>query len=142
MSALAMMFFQEPSILAFQKNLGKKHRRNNLRTLFNVDSIPKDNQMRDVMDNIDGKKIAPAFNAYFNSLQRGKYLEKYLFLGNYYLVAMDGSEYFSSDKICCPGCLEKEHKNGTKTFSHQIIQAAIIHPDMKQVIPSTFAVKK
>ena len=32
-------------------------------------------------------------------------------------------------------CLTKEHKNGTTTYQHQILQATIVHPDMKQVIP-------
>ena len=56
-------------------------------------------------------------------------------MGDYYLVSMDGSGYFSSDKICCPGCLKKESKSGKVRYEHQIVQAALMHPDMKQVIP-------
>ncbi|MBF0539342.1 MAG: hypothetical protein HQL03_13930 [Nitrospirae bacterium] len=64
MSAFAMMFFQEPSMLQFQRNLEKQHRRNNIRTLFKVDSIPEDNQIRNVLDNVDSNEAAPVFNLF------------------------------------------------------------------------------
>ncbi len=36
MSGLAMMFLQGPSLLAFQRHLNERHRRNNLQTIFHV----------------------------------------------------------------------------------------------------------
>lgn len=48
LSALAMMYFQDPSMLEFQTRLQENAQRNNLQTLFKVSSIPKDNQMRDI----------------------------------------------------------------------------------------------
>lgn len=135
MSAFAMMFFQDPSILQFQKRLDDAIHNNNLKTLFHVQSIPKDSQMRDVIDEVDSKGIDPIFDEYFHALQRGKYLEQYWILGGYYLISIDGSGYFSSDKISCPGCLRKEDKKGTVKYEHQIVQAALMHPDMRQVIP-------
>ncbi|MBF0319280.1 MAG: transposase family protein, partial [Nitrospirae bacterium] len=137
MSAFAMMYFQDSSLLEFQKKMETGCRQNNLRTLFKVDSIPKDNQMRNVLDEVDTKEIEPIFDEYFYRLQRGKYLELYRFMDNSYLVSMDGSGYFGSDKICCPGCLRKEDKKGNVSYSHQIMQAVLMHPDMKQIIPLT-----
>ena len=134
-SAFAMMFFQDPSILQFQKRLDDTIHNNNLKTLFHVQSIPKDSQMRDVINEVDSKEIEPVFDYYFRALQRGKHLEQYQILGGYYLISIDGSGYFSSDKICCPGCLRKEDKKGTVKYEHQIVQAALMHPDMRQVIP-------
>jgi hypothetical protein len=49
MSGIAMMFFQDPSILQFQKRLEEGIHNNNLKTLFQVESIPKDTQMKQVM---------------------------------------------------------------------------------------------
>jgi len=135
MSAFAMMFFQDPSILQFQKRLDDAIHNNNLRTLFLVQSIPKDSQMRDVIDEIDSKELEPIFNDYFNALQRGKHLEQYQIFGGYYLISMDGSGYFSSEKICCHRCLRKEDKKGKLRYEHQILQAALMHPMMRQVIP-------
>ena len=50
MSAFACMFFQEPSLLHFQKRLEQRYQRNNLKNIFNVQNIPSNNQLRDVLD--------------------------------------------------------------------------------------------
>lgn len=135
MSGFAMMHFQDSALLQFQRNLQERLRRNNLRNIFQVQSIPKDSQMRDIIDEVDSSGLKPAFDDFFAVLQRGKHLKNYRFLGEYYLVSVDGSGYFSSEEICCPGCLKKEGKNGKVRNEHQIVQSAMMHPDMRQVIP-------
>jgi hypothetical protein len=50
-------------------------------------------------------------------------------------VALDGTEYFSSQTIHCASCLHKVHRNGASTYYHQMLGAALIHPDMRAVIP-------
>lgn len=134
-SGLAMMYFQDPSMLQFQKRLEDEIHNNNLRTLFQVQSIPKDSQMKEVIDEVDSTELETIFDDFFFVMQRGKHLEQYRFLGDHYLVTMDGSGYFSSEKISCSGCLQKEGKNGKVRYEHQIVQAAIVHPEMRQVIP-------
>jgi hypothetical protein len=47
MSAFAMMFFQDPSLLQFQKRLEEEIHTSNLQTLFQVSSVPKDTAMRE-----------------------------------------------------------------------------------------------
>jgi hypothetical protein len=135
MSGFAMMFFQEPSLLRFQQSLEDDIHNNNLKTLFGVGSIPKDTQMRDIMDEVDSKELEPLFDDFFRPLQRGKHFEQYRVLEKHYIVSVDGSGYFGSDTVCCPGCLTKENKKGEVRYEHQIVQAAIMHPDMRQVIP-------
>jgi hypothetical protein len=135
MSGYAMMYFQDPSMLQFQQRLEEEIHNNNLKTLFQVQSIPKDSQMKEVIDGVDSSELEPVFEDWFGALQRGKHLEQYRFLGDHYLISFDGSGYFSSDKICCTGCLKKESKSGKIRYEHQIVQAALMHPDMRQVIP-------
>lgn len=135
MSGFAMMFFQDSSLLQFQRRLEDAAHHNNLRNIFQVQSIPKDTQMRDVIDSIDSKEIEPLFEDLFRVLQRGKHLESYRVMGDYYLISIDGSGYFSSDKISCPCCLWKESKHGKVRYEHQIVQAAMMHPGKRQVIP-------
>jgi len=53
----------------------------------------------------------------------------------HYLLALDGTGYFSSQTIHCASCLQKGHRNGAITYFHQMLGAAIIHPDMREVIP-------
>ncbi len=135
MSGFATMYFQDPSLLQFQKSLEEEIHNNNLKTLFQVQNIPKDSQMKEVIDEVESAELEPVFEDWFRALQRGKHLEQYLFLGDQYLVSFDGSGYFGSEKISCPGCLRKESKSGKVRYEHQIVQAALMHPDMRQVIP-------
>jgi hypothetical protein len=138
MSALAMFCLQDPSLLQFMQRVKAATMAANLRNIWAIDSIPSDSQMRVVMDEIDPEAFERLFTVFFRLLQRGKYLEQYRVLGTYYLCAIDGSEYFSSDRIGCPSCLRRKVKKkggDTLQFSHQIVQAALVHPKLPQVIP-------
>jgi Transposase DDE domain len=53
----------------------------------------------------------------------------------HYLVSLDGTTYFSSSKVHCPSCLVKHHRGGGVTYSHQLLGATLVHPDLKEVIP-------
>jgi hypothetical protein len=134
MSGFAMMFFQDPSILEFQRRLEEKSQFSNLSSVFQIKSVPKDGQIREILDYVDSQRLFPIFSDWLHRLQRGKHLAQYKFLDRYYLVPIDGSQYFSSTKIHCPGCLHTTSKKGTRYY-HQILQAVIVHPDMRQVLP-------
>lgn len=134
MSAFAMMFFQDPSLLEFQRRMQEAINRNNLKTMFHVASIPKDTQLRELLDQCPLDKLEKVYADFFYHLQRSKQLEAYRFINGMYLMPVDGSQYFSSEKIRCPSCLTKTSKKGVIRYSHQILQAVIVHPDTKQVI--------
>ena len=136
MSAFAMMLFQDPSLCDFQRRLQEVYQKSNLHSMFDVCDIPKDSQLRDLLDELNPADLEPIFAAFLGQLQRAKHLEPYRILGNRYLVPIDGSEYFSSHHIHCPGCLSQE-KNGVVRYHHNIVQAVIVHPDMRQVLPLT-----
>jgi len=91
--------------------------------------------MRERLDPVAPESLRPSFTLIFRHLQRGKALEPMVFLDGHYLVALDGTGYFSSPTIHCDSCLHKEHRNGSVTYYHQMLGAAIIHPDFREVIP-------
>ena len=134
MSGFAMMFFQDPSLLTFQQRLQDGIHKNNLTTVFAVGDIPKDTQMREVLDIIAASQLDGVFSDFLHRLQRGKHLADYQLLDGSYLVAIDGSQYFSSENIHCPHCLVTKSK-GNVRYHHQILQSVIVHPDMRQVLP-------
>jgi hypothetical protein len=137
MGALAMMFFQDPSLLAFQRRMQDRMQCNNLKTMFGVQAIASDAVVRKAIDLVDTENLHACFPVLFHHLQRGKQLAPYQLNSGHYLIAVDGSQYFSSETIHCPSCLTaKSSKKGSKLrFSHQILQAVMLHPDMRQVIP-------
>ena len=135
MSGFACMYFQDPSLLQFQKELRDAKNRNNLETLFGVKDIPEDTQIRDIIDKVDSEQLRPIFKNYFSRLQRAKYLSEYQLFPGLYICSIDGTGYFSSEEINCGSCLITEHKDGRINYSHKVLQSAIMHPDMRQVIP-------
>ncbi|MCP3680156.1 MAG: hypothetical protein GY782_07880, partial [Gammaproteobacteria bacterium] len=135
MSGFACMFFQDPSLLQFQRRLREDENRDNLQTLFDINKIPKDTQLRDIVDAVKSEYLSPIFKDYFYRLQRGKHLSQYQIFPNLYICSIDGTGYFHSQSINCGGCLRAEHKNGSVSYSHKVLQAALIHPDIRQVIP-------
>lgn len=135
MSGFACMHFQDSSLLQFQQRMQEEQHRNNLRTLFGVKTIPKETQMREIIDEIDSEYLQPIFKDFYLRLQRSKQLEQYQILPNLYYFPIDGSEFYSSQEVHCEQCLRREHKDGKLTYSHQILQGGIMHPDCSEVIP-------
>ena len=132
MSAMAMFSLKDPSLLFFQDRRNDE----NIKSLFRVLNVPSDTQMRAILDPLEPGLLRPVFNDIFRQLQRGKALEPYAFHEGCYLVSMDGTGYFSSKKIHCESCLQKRNsKTGEITYQHQMLGAAVVHPDRKQVIP-------
>lgn len=135
MSALAMMFFQDPSLLSFQRRMQERMQCSNLKNMFEVGAIPSDAALRKTVDPIDTENINPCFAILFQHLQRGKQLLPYKLDSGHYLIALDGSQYFSSETINCPSCLTYKGAKSKLRYSHQVLQAVMVHPTMRQVIP-------
>src|SRR6266850_5816439 len=131
MAAFAMFSLKAPSLLAFDKERAE----GNLHTIYGIARVPCDTRMREILDPVSPKWLRPVFKSVFRQLQRGKALEAMSFLDGHYLVALDGTEYFASKTIHCASCLQRVHRNGSITYAHQMLGAAIIHPDLRAVIP-------
>ena len=134
LSTLACMFYKSSSLFKYQRLMQKRQYKNNLQTQFGVTEIPSDNQLRTIISNIQYNQFQPIFNNYLNRLQRGKHLSKFRF-DDKYLVALDATQYHSSETIKCEECLQKKKRNGKVEYSHQALQAIICHPDQKQIFP-------
>jgi len=136
MSALAMFKLKFASLLQFEHAQKKEPIKQNLENLFALERIPCDTYMRERLDEVNPDDIRKAFTSVFSALQRGKALEKYAFLDGKYLLLNDGTGFFSSKKVHCKNCCEKHHKkDGSVTYYHQMLGAAIAHPDYRELIP-------
>jgi len=131
MSGFAMFSLKCPSLLDYDKQRADA----NLKTIYGIQCPPCDSSMREVLDPLAPESLRPSFKAAFRQLQRGKALEEMVFFKGCYLLALDGTGYFSSKKIHCQSCLEKHHRDGSITYAHQLLGAALIHPDRREVIP-------
>jgi len=107
----------------------------NLKRLFGIAELPCDTYMRERLDEVDPRALRGCFTKLFAEVQRSKKLEPYQYLDNKYLISLDGTGYFSSKTVHCDQCCQKKHKNGSVTYYHHILQAAVVNPVLKQVIP-------
>ena len=53
------------------------------------------------------------------------------------LITLDGSRFFSSESVHCDHCLSTTSR-GITSYHHDILQAAIVHPDKRQVFRGNF----
>jgi len=136
MSGFACMYIQCKSLLQFQRDMAQRYAgRSNLQTHFGVQHIPQDTALREGIDAIDSDEFSPIFKTLLTECQRSGQLKSYQFIDGMYLLPLDGTQYHSSETIHCGQCLTQRLKNGKVKYSHKVVQAAIVHPDKKQVLP-------
>jgi hypothetical protein len=101
MSAFAMFSLKDPSLLSFDERRSDSM---NLKSVYHLQEIPSDTQMRTILDNVDPANVRSLFKDVFRQLQRGKVLEQMVFMGQYYLLSLDGTGYFTSKDVHCESC--------------------------------------
>ncbi|MCX7040927.1 MAG: hypothetical protein NT005_17565 [Spirochaetes bacterium] len=135
LSSFAMFYLQDASLLEFQQRFEDSTQNNNLRTVFGVHDIPVDSQLRDLIDSHLHQSLSDVYSELFQRLADNGLLRPFHFLPDQFLLTVDGYQYFGRSQLDCPRCPVKEHKYGTRQYFHQILQATVVHPDLRQVIP-------
>ncbi len=90
-SSYAMFYLQDPSLLEFQRRFQDQTQCNNLSTVFGVEEIPHDTQLRDIIDSHNYRPLCGVFDEYLRRMQRSKQLERYRFYEGKYLLTIDGA---------------------------------------------------
>ena len=116
LGAFGIFFTQSPSFLEYQRRLQHTKGHNNVQTLWGVEQIPCDNQVRTLLDPIAPCHLDAVFIAVFESLAQHRMLAPFRVLGDQLLVALDGTHYFSSKAIHCPNCLTRQLPNGQTLY--------------------------
>jgi len=136
MAAFSVFFMQSPSFLAHQRQFEENHGRSNCASLFGIAKIPSDNHIRDMLDPASPALLHPVFAETVDQLRQiDGGLDVFRRLGGHVLIALDGSEYYSSRKIRCPCCSTRlRHKGGTEYY-HSMLAATLVSPGHDKVIP-------
>ena len=135
MSAFAVFSLKYPSLLQFDQHSNEERICHNLQTVYKIQTIPSDTQMRERLDEVDPTKLRSTFKKLFAQCQRSKHLELFQYYKGRYLVPIDGTGYFYSQEVHCDNCCQKKHQDGSVGYYHQMLSAAIVHPDHKVVLP-------
>jgi hypothetical protein len=133
LGAFAVFFVQSPSFLAHQRDMQRRQGQNNAASLFGLDQVPSDPQIRNLLDPIPPAQLAPPFWQVFEQLRDGDYLTAYQGHLGLWLCALDGTQYFSSQQIHCAQCTTRVRNNQTY-YSHALVAPILVAPGAAQVI--------
>ena len=134
MGAFSVFFTQSASFLAHQEDLKRRTGQSNAESLFGMDQIPSDNQLRSLLDPVAPGFVSPVFRDIYRRLDRAEVLKDYRSHANCLLIAMDGTEYFSSKKIHCEQCSRRELSNGAINYFHSVLTPVIVQSGNERVI--------
>jgi hypothetical protein len=134
LSAFSIFFTQSPSFLDSQVRMQKQQGRNNATSLFGVHEIPSDNQIRNLLDPVPPETLFPLMSSISDALYRDGYLDGFRAINDTFLIALDGTNFFSSEKISCPCCTQTTLKNGKTLNRHIAVTPVLVAPGQKNVI--------
>lgn len=133
LGAFSVFYLQSPSFLAHQQRMKQKEGRDNARSLFGIEDIPSDGQLRSLLDPVAPSALHQPFWDIYHLLQASGHLESYRHVGGTLLCSMDGTRYFSSETIHCPNCTVYEHKDRT-VYAHTAVAAVLSAPGQSHVL--------
>lgn len=134
LSAFSVFFTQCPSFLSHQELMQRKKGANNAKTIFTIQNIPSDNQIRALLDPIEPSLLFSVYRCVFSLLEEQGSIASYRGFNNDLLIALDGTWFHSSEKVSCQNCNWKEHRNGKTTYYHSAITPVVVKPGNSRVI--------
>jgi len=133
LAAFSVFFMQSPSFLAHQRDMQRRKGHNNAEGLFGVERIPSDGQIRNLLDPVDPAQLGEVFWAIYAGLKEEGYLEAFQGVENTRLISLDGTQYFSSQKVHCDNCRVTVREEKT-SYAHQVLLAVMCDPQQPQVV--------
>ena len=135
LSAFSLFFMQSESFLSYQRGLEEGRKTSNCRTLFGMAAIPTDNHIRAMLDPVHPSHLQPAFDGVLEVMRRRDGFAPFRRLGGRVLIALDGTEYFCSQKLGCPQCLTRKRSNGRVESYHSMLCATVVAPGHAMALP-------
>ena len=133
-SAFSVFFTQSPSFLAHQRTMETTKGRSNAGSMFQIEKIPSDNQIRSLLDPLPPQHLYPVFEEVFRALEQNGHLEPFRVLNGQLLISLDGTGYFASKVIHCAKCQHQTNQKGETTYYHTAITPVIVAPGRSEVI--------
>jgi len=135
LNAFSVFFSQSPSFRAHQKAMQKANGKSNAKAVFGIGKFPCANQTRDTLDGVPPDTVFSVFDTALSVFQRDHDLDSFRAFDQNLLIGLDGTWYFSSQKLSCDNCSVIKHANGNTTYYHSAITPVIVAPGRSQVIP-------
>lgn len=134
MGAFSVFFTQCASFLEYQGEMKRLKGRSNAENLFGMSEIPSDSHIRSLLDPVAPMYLHPIYRLVLERLEAGGILETFRSHAHSLLVALDGTEYFSSQKIHCEQCSHRQLANGKTDYYHSVITPVIVQAGNEHVL--------
>ena len=134
-SAFSLFFMQSESFLAYQRSLEEGRKTSNCHTLFGMAKISTDNHIRSMLDPVHPLHLQDVFDQTIATLRGHGGMKEFERLGGCTLIALDGTEYYCSQKLGCPHCLTRKRSNGRVESYHSMLAATTVAPGHNMVVP-------
>ena len=128
LSAFSLFFMQSESFLAYQRGLEEGRKTSNCHSLFGMAKIPTDNHIRSMLDPVHPSHLQASFDQMVDTLRARGGLKAFERLGGRTLIALDGTEYYCSQKLGCAHCLTRKRANGKVESYHCMLAATLVAP--------------
>jgi hypothetical protein len=134
LSAFGIFFTQSKSFLAYQRLMEEGKGKSNVQSLFRVERIPSDNQVRNLLDPQEPELLYGVFAKGQEALAESGQLADFSSYGGQVLISCDGTQTISSQKIHCPNCWQRELANGETLHAHSAILPVIVKAGESRVL--------
>ena len=132
-AGFAIYSLKVPSLFQF-KNMAQAEE-HNLSTVYRIGALPSDNGLRRLLDGLDPATLRPAFGHLLEHVKSLGLLRHYRVWQDYVAVSVDRVEHFRSKKVSCPRCQQRNHRDGSSSYFHSMLSAAIVKPGRSEVMP-------
>lgn len=135
LAAFAIFFVQSASFLEGQRQLQKTKGKSNAGTVFQMEQIPTDTHIRNLLDPVDPGELTDEFRFLLDELAAGGYLKEWQVLNGRLAFSLDGVYYFTSQKISCSRCQTRQLDEEKELYLHSAITPVIVAPGQGHVLP-------
>jgi len=113
----------------------KAHGKNHAQSIFGVHQIPTTHQIYNLLVPIPPNNAFPLLVGIGDGLYQQGYLESFRAVGGTLLAALDGTDFFASEKSACPCCTRQTLNNNKTLYRHTAIIPVLVAPGQTHVVP-------
>lgn len=134
LAAFSVFMMQSPSFLAHQRDLERRKGFNNVTSLFGAEQIPSDQQIRNLLDPVAPVHLRDPFWWIWEQVRTTPAAATFRGVNESVLCVFDGTYYFSSQKIHCARCSQRQLANGETLYYHSMVTPVLVSPAHNQVL--------
>lgn len=105
---------------------GSNRSRDKFKGLFDVEDIPHGDTLNYAFMRLDPDEMQETICRMVETLIRKKVLYQWRLLGQYFMIAIDGTGMLTFSERHCPHCLTQKLKDGTTLYYHNVLEAKLV----------------